>query len=219
MFLPFWQVVVEPLVTHTRPATHSAAWWDTDNLQVLLSIQVVLAYVCQQICSFVTKNSKLGLLKCFSMYRIWMTVIGPTACTSPPSREWRTPASSQMTSPTWAQHCWRRMTLARLVSESSAPRSSVVWKTSSTDAVVFIFSAAASLFPEFLGAFLKHSSSAVFDLLEDYQSLCQDKVQSVYMCVLCQADHLLAVFSFLGVRTVSIFQLAARNPISFEWFL
>uniref|UniRef100_A0AAX7V457 Nuclear pore complex protein n=1 Tax=Astatotilapia calliptera TaxID=8154 RepID=A0AAX7V457_ASTCA len=36
--------------------------------------------------------------------------------------------------------------------------------------------AAASLFPEFLGAFLKHSSSAVFELLDDYQALCQDKV-------------------------------------------
>uniref|UniRef100_A0A7N5ZPP6 Nuclear pore complex protein n=1 Tax=Anabas testudineus TaxID=64144 RepID=A0A7N5ZPP6_ANATE len=35
--------------------------------------------------------------------------------------------------------------------------------------------AAASLFPEFLGSFLKHSSSAVFELLEDYQTLCQDK--------------------------------------------
>lgn len=38
------------------------------------------------------------------------------------------------------------------------------------------FAAAANLFPEFLGAFLKHSSSAVFELLEDYQTLCQDKV-------------------------------------------
>ncbi|KAK5849388.1 hypothetical protein PBY51_009034 [Eleginops maclovinus] len=36
--------------------------------------------------------------------------------------------------------------------------------------------AAASLFPEFLGSFLKHSSTAVFELLEDYQALCQDKV-------------------------------------------
>uniref|UniRef100_A0A3B4UZY2 Nuclear pore complex protein n=1 Tax=Seriola dumerili TaxID=41447 RepID=A0A3B4UZY2_SERDU len=36
--------------------------------------------------------------------------------------------------------------------------------------------AAASLFPEFLTSFLKHSSSAVFELLEDYQTLCQDKV-------------------------------------------
>ncbi len=48
------------------------------------------------------------------------------------------------------------------------------------NAVVFffflIFSAAASLFPEFLGSFLKHSSTAVFELLEDYQTLCQDKV-------------------------------------------
>ncbi|XP_077566025.1 nuclear pore complex protein Nup107 [Stigmatopora nigra] len=37
--------------------------------------------------------------------------------------------------------------------------------------------AATSLFPEFLASFLKHSSSAVFDLLEDYQALCRDKVE------------------------------------------
>lgn len=36
--------------------------------------------------------------------------------------------------------------------------------------------AAASLFPEFLASFLKHSSSAVFELLEDFQTLCQEKV-------------------------------------------
>uniref|UniRef100_A0A671Y7J8 Nuclear pore complex protein n=1 Tax=Sparus aurata TaxID=8175 RepID=A0A671Y7J8_SPAAU len=44
--------------------------------------------------------------------------------------------------------------------------------------------AAASLFPEFLGAFLKHSSSAVFELLEDYQALCQDKVDVLQSVVL-----------------------------------
>lgn len=44
--------------------------------------------------------------------------------------------------------------------------------------------AAASLFPEFLGSFLKHSSSAVFDLLEDYQTLCQDKVNMLQHVVL-----------------------------------
>uniref|UniRef100_A0A4W6CP18 Nuclear pore complex protein n=1 Tax=Lates calcarifer TaxID=8187 RepID=A0A4W6CP18_LATCA len=38
--------------------------------------------------------------------------------------------------------------------------------------------AAASLFPEFLASFLKHSSSAVFDLLEDYQV---DVLQSVVL--------------------------------------
>ncbi|XP_068162736.1 nuclear pore complex protein Nup107 isoform X2 [Antennarius striatus] len=41
-----------------------------------------------------------------------------------------------------------------------------------------------SLFPEFLGAFLKHSSSAVFELLEDYQTLCQDKVDVLQAVVL-----------------------------------
>ncbi|KAG8005482.1 hypothetical protein GBF38_001314, partial [Nibea albiflora] len=44
--------------------------------------------------------------------------------------------------------------------------------------------AAASLFPEFLGAFLKHSSSAVFELLEDFQTLCQDKVDVLQSVVL-----------------------------------
>ncbi|XP_069580097.1 nuclear pore complex protein Nup107 [Brachyistius frenatus] len=44
--------------------------------------------------------------------------------------------------------------------------------------------AAASLFPEFLMSFLKHSSSAVFELLEDYQALCQDKVDVLQSLVL-----------------------------------
>lgn len=47
---------------------------------------------------------------------------------------------------------------------------------------VGLFAAAASLFPEFLGVFQKNSSSAVFDLLEDYQTLCQDKVGGT-LCV------------------------------------
>ncbi|KAM9705159.1 nuclear pore complex protein Nup107 [Menidia menidia] len=44
--------------------------------------------------------------------------------------------------------------------------------------------AAASLFPEFLTSFLKHSSSAVFDLLDGYQELCQDKVDVLQSVVL-----------------------------------
>lgn len=44
--------------------------------------------------------------------------------------------------------------------------------------------AAASLFPEFLASFVKFSSSAVFDLLEDYQDLCQDKVATLEHVVL-----------------------------------
>uniref|UniRef100_A0A4W6CP34 Nuclear pore complex protein n=1 Tax=Lates calcarifer TaxID=8187 RepID=A0A4W6CP34_LATCA len=43
---------------------------------------------------------------------------------------------------------------------------------------------AGDLFPEFLASFLKHSSSAVFDLLEDYQALCQDKVDVLQSVVL-----------------------------------
>nr|XP_057934164.1 nuclear pore complex protein Nup107 isoform X2 [Doryrhamphus excisus] len=44
--------------------------------------------------------------------------------------------------------------------------------------------AATSLFPEFLASFSKHSSSAVFELLEDYQTLCQDKVEMLQSVVL-----------------------------------
>ncbi|XP_072233375.1 nuclear pore complex protein Nup107 [Leuresthes tenuis] len=44
--------------------------------------------------------------------------------------------------------------------------------------------AAASLFPEFLSSLQKHSSSAVFELLEDYQTLCQDKVDVLQSVVL-----------------------------------
>ncbi|XP_034719010.1 nuclear pore complex protein Nup107 isoform X2 [Etheostoma cragini] len=44
--------------------------------------------------------------------------------------------------------------------------------------------AAASLFPEFLASLLKHSSSAVFELLEDYQTLCQNKVDVLQSVVL-----------------------------------
>ncbi|KAM4569701.1 nuclear pore complex protein Nup107 [Odontesthes bonariensis] len=44
--------------------------------------------------------------------------------------------------------------------------------------------AAASLFPEFLSSLHKHSSSAVFELLEDYQTLCQDKVDVLQSVVL-----------------------------------
>ncbi|XP_037099637.1 nuclear pore complex protein Nup107 [Syngnathus acus] len=44
--------------------------------------------------------------------------------------------------------------------------------------------AAASLFPDFLASFLKRSSSGVFELLEDYQSLCQDKVDVLQSVVL-----------------------------------
>uniref|UniRef100_A0A3P9QF05 Nuclear pore complex protein n=1 Tax=Poecilia reticulata TaxID=8081 RepID=A0A3P9QF05_POERE len=43
---------------------------------------------------------------------------------------------------------------------------------------------AASLFPEFLASFLKHSSSAVFELLEDYQNICQEKVNVLQSVVL-----------------------------------
>ncbi|KAM6896069.1 nuclear pore complex protein Nup107 isoform 2-T2 [Lycodopsis pacificus] len=44
--------------------------------------------------------------------------------------------------------------------------------------------AAASLFPEFLTSFLKNSSTAVFELLEDYQLLLQDKVDVLQSVVL-----------------------------------
>ncbi|KAG7454659.1 hypothetical protein MATL_G00262070 [Megalops atlanticus] len=44
--------------------------------------------------------------------------------------------------------------------------------------------AAMSLFPEFLQSYLRHSSSAVFDLLEQYEAICQDKVDMLQRLVL-----------------------------------
>ncbi|XP_078098937.1 nuclear pore complex protein Nup107 [Sander vitreus] len=44
--------------------------------------------------------------------------------------------------------------------------------------------AAASLFPEFRASLLKHSSSAVFELLDEYQTLCQEKVDVLQSVVL-----------------------------------
>uniref|UniRef100_A0A4W4HLE5 Nuclear pore complex protein n=1 Tax=Electrophorus electricus TaxID=8005 RepID=A0A4W4HLE5_ELEEL len=47
--------------------------------------------------------------------------------------------------------------------------------------------AAVSLFPEFLQSYLHHSSSAVFDLLEDYETICQEKVKTLQKLVLRSA--------------------------------
>ncbi|MCJ8742943.1 hypothetical protein PDJAM_G00088120 [Pangasius djambal] len=44
--------------------------------------------------------------------------------------------------------------------------------------------ASVSLFPEFLQSYLRHSSTAVFDLLEDYETICQDKVNTLQKLVL-----------------------------------
>ncbi|XP_056132105.1 nuclear pore complex protein Nup107 [Lampris incognitus] len=44
--------------------------------------------------------------------------------------------------------------------------------------------AAGSLFSEFLASFQRYSSSAVFELLEDYQALCQDKVETLQRLVM-----------------------------------
>lgn len=68
------------------------------------------------------------------------------------------------------------MTLARLVGDWNGIWFSLVKQNLLTDSAVVPSAAAASLFPEFLDVFHKNSSSAVFDLLEDYQTLCQDKV-------------------------------------------
>ncbi|XP_076849044.1 nuclear pore complex protein Nup107 [Brachyhypopomus gauderio] len=48
--------------------------------------------------------------------------------------------------------------------------------------------ASVSLFPEFLQSYLRHSSSAVFDLLEDYETICQDKVKTLQKLVLRSAS-------------------------------
>uniref|UniRef100_A0A8C9SYL9 Nuclear pore complex protein n=1 Tax=Scleropages formosus TaxID=113540 RepID=A0A8C9SYL9_SCLFO len=44
--------------------------------------------------------------------------------------------------------------------------------------------ASVSLFPEFLHSYLRHSSSAIFDLLEEYETVCQDKVGTLQRIVL-----------------------------------
>ncbi|KAL4660279.1 nuclear pore complex protein Nup107 [Arapaima gigas] len=44
--------------------------------------------------------------------------------------------------------------------------------------------ASVSLFPEFLQSYLRHSSSAVFDLLEEYETICHEKVGMLQRMVL-----------------------------------
>ncbi|XP_052370420.1 nuclear pore complex protein Nup107-like [Oncorhynchus keta] len=44
--------------------------------------------------------------------------------------------------------------------------------------------ASVSLFPEFLQSYLRHSSTAVFDLLGEYEAICQDKVGMLQRLVL-----------------------------------
>lgn len=38
-------------------------------------------------------------------------------------------------------------------------------------------SASFSMFPEFLQSYLRHSSSAIFDLIEEYETICEEQVQ------------------------------------------
>ncbi|XP_063048769.1 nuclear pore complex protein Nup107, partial [Engraulis encrasicolus] len=47
--------------------------------------------------------------------------------------------------------------------------------------------ASVSLFPDFLQSFLKHASTAVFELLEDYEAICLDKVSTLQKLVLRSA--------------------------------
>ncbi|KAK3517955.1 hypothetical protein QTP70_028501, partial [Hemibagrus guttatus] len=44
--------------------------------------------------------------------------------------------------------------------------------------------ASVSLFPDFLQSYLRHSSTAVFNLLDDYEAICQDKVNTLQKLVL-----------------------------------
>ncbi|XP_062852985.1 nuclear pore complex protein Nup107 [Trichomycterus rosablanca] len=43
--------------------------------------------------------------------------------------------------------------------------------------------ASVSLFPDFLQSYLRHSSSALFDLLDEYESVCQEKVSTLQKLV------------------------------------
>ncbi len=42
----------------------------------------------------------------------------------------------------------------------------------------FLLPASLGLFPDFLQSYLRHASTDVFDLLEEYEALCQDKVHA-----------------------------------------
>ncbi|XP_016135713.1 nuclear pore complex protein Nup107-like [Sinocyclocheilus grahami] len=71
--------------------------------------------------------------------------------------------------------------------------------------------ASLSLFPEFLQSYLRHASTAVFDLLEDYEALCQDKVSMLQKMVLRSAPG-----QQKSSKTVSITWLLQQEMVTWR---
>uniref|UniRef100_A0A9J7Y0W0 Nuclear pore complex protein n=1 Tax=Cyprinus carpio carpio TaxID=630221 RepID=A0A9J7Y0W0_CYPCA len=71
--------------------------------------------------------------------------------------------------------------------------------------------ASLSLFPEFLQSYLHHASTAVFDLLEDYEALCQDKVSMLQKMVLRSAPG-----QQKSSKTVSITWLLQQEMVTWR---
>ncbi|XP_051547167.1 nuclear pore complex protein Nup107 [Myxocyprinus asiaticus] len=68
-----------------------------------------------------------------------------------------------------------------------------------------------SLFPDFLQSYLHHASTAVFDLLEDYEALCQDKVSTLQKLVLRSAPG-----QQKSSKTVSITWLLQQEMVTWR---
>nr|XP_055045739.1 nuclear pore complex protein Nup107 [Misgurnus anguillicaudatus] len=68
-----------------------------------------------------------------------------------------------------------------------------------------------SLFPDFQQSYLRHASTAVFDLLEDYEALCQDKVGTLQQLVLRSAPG-----QQKSSKTVSITWLLQQEMVTWR---
>ncbi|KAK7130211.1 hypothetical protein R3I93_019747 [Phoxinus phoxinus] len=71
--------------------------------------------------------------------------------------------------------------------------------------------ASLSLLPEFLQSYLRHASTAVFDLLEEYEALCQDKVSMLQKLVLRSAPG-----QQKSSKTVSITWLLQQEMVTWR---
>ncbi|XP_056604579.1 nuclear pore complex protein Nup107 [Triplophysa dalaica] len=68
-----------------------------------------------------------------------------------------------------------------------------------------------SLFPDFQQSYLRHASTAVFDLLEEYEALCQDKVGTLQKLVLRSASG-----QQKSSKTVSITWLLQQEMVTWR---
>lgn len=71
--------------------------------------------------------------------------------------------------------------------------------------------ASLSLFPDFQQSYLRHASTAVFDLLEEYEALCQDKVSTLQKLVLRSAPG-----QQKSSKTVSITWLLQQEMVTWR---